>query len=124
LAFILSQYWLHLGVVSEIAEKILDVVTLAAQKAKPIPYHTSILSGAGWMTELLNGHPERIRTELAVHKHMFKILRTELQWAGCKDSKYVTLEEQLGIFLYTCVTGLSIRHIGERFQRSNSTVSK
>ena len=28
------------------------------------------------------------------------------------------------IFLYTSVTGLSIRHVGERFQRANGTISK
>jgi hypothetical protein len=34
------------------------------------------------------------------------------------------LEEQLAIFLYACVTGLSVRHLGEHFQRSNDTISK
>jgi transposase len=43
---------------------------------------------------------------------------------GHGDTKYVTLEEQLAIFLYTSVTGLSIRHVGERFQRANGTISK
>jgi hypothetical protein len=28
------------------------------------------------------------------------------------------------IFLYMCVTGLSVHHVGERFQRSNKTISK
>ncbi|KIO00965.1 hypothetical protein M404DRAFT_151610, partial [Pisolithus tinctorius Marx 270] len=39
-------------------------------------------------------------------------------------SKHITLEEQLAIFLYTSVTSLSIRHVGECFQRSNSTILK
>jgi hypothetical protein len=43
---------------------------------------------------------------------------------GHCDSKNVTLEEQVAIFLYTCVTGLTTRHVGERFQRSNGTVSR
>ncbi|KIK73911.1 hypothetical protein PAXRUDRAFT_89205, partial [Paxillus rubicundulus Ve08.2h10] len=34
------------------------------------------------------------------------------------------VEEQLGIFMYTCVTGLSSRHVGERFQRSPDTVMR
>ncbi|KIK14079.1 hypothetical protein PISMIDRAFT_117675 [Pisolithus microcarpus 441] len=34
------------------------------------------------------------------------------------------LQEQLGIFLYIVVTGLIIRHVGERFQQSNGTISK
>ena len=72
------------------------------------PYHTSILSGYAWVQELLHGHPERIRTELGVHKEVFHALIRELQSMGHGDTRYVTLEEQLAIFLYTSVTGLSI----------------
>jgi hypothetical protein len=88
------------------------------------PYHDSALSGAAWVCELLKGHPERIRTELGVHKHIFPALITSLKNAGYRRSKFVSLEEQLAIFLYTCVTGLSIRHVAERFQRATETASK
>ncbi|KIK11465.1 hypothetical protein PISMIDRAFT_75642, partial [Pisolithus microcarpus 441] len=70
------------------------------QREEPIPYHMSILSGAGWVAELLNGHPERIRTELLVHKHVFKVILRELEEAGCTHLKCITLEEQVSIFLY------------------------
>ncbi|KIK13049.1 hypothetical protein PISMIDRAFT_18263 [Pisolithus microcarpus 441] len=102
---------------------IIEAITLATKRAEPIAYHTSILSGRGWILELLNGHPERIRTELGVHKHIFKLLVEELQQIGYTHSKYVTLQEQLGIFLYITVTGLTTRHVGERFQWSNGTIS-
>ena len=88
------------------------------------PYHTSVLSGADWVLELIDGHPERIRCELGVHKHVFHALIAYLQNIGCSHSRHVTLEEQLTIFLYKCVTGLSIRHVSERFQRSNDTISQ
>ena len=88
------------------------------------PYHTSILSGYAWVQELLHGHPERICTELGVHKEVFHLLIRELQSMGHGNTRYVTLEEQLAIFLYTSVTGLSIRHVGEWFQRANGTISK
>jgi hypothetical protein len=88
------------------------------------PYHTSILSGYAWVQELLHGHPERIRTELGVHKEVFLALVEELQSMGHGNTKNVTLQEQLAIFLYMSVTGLSIRHAGERFQRANGTISK
>jgi hypothetical protein len=79
-------------------------------------YHTSILSSEGWVQELLHGHPERIRTELGMHKPAFRQMIFELHHMGHPDSKYVLLEEQLAIFLYMCVTGLTIRHAGEQFQ--------
>ena len=31
-----------------------------ARRKHPVPYHTSILSGAAWVAELLTGHPEQI----------------------------------------------------------------
>jgi hypothetical protein len=88
------------------------------------PYHTSILTGAGWVQELLNGHPERIRCELGMHSHAFMELVGQLRLIGHTNSKYVCLEEQIAIFLYACVTGLTSRHLGERFQRSNETISR
>ena len=69
-----------------------------------LPYHTSALSGADWVQELLSGHPEHIHNKLGVHKHVFHALVEELQLVGYKLSKHVYLEEQLAIFLYTCVT--------------------
>ena len=57
------------------------------------PYHTSILSGYAWLQELLHGHPERICTELGVHKEVFNALIRELWLIGHSDTRYVTLEE-------------------------------
>ncbi len=39
-----------------------------------IPYHTSVLSGEGWVQELITGHPQRMRTELGVHQSTFIVL--------------------------------------------------
>ena len=77
------------------------------------PYHTSALMGEMWVLELINGHPERICNELKVHKHVFLGLCDDLQRYGHQNSKHVTLEEQLAMFLYTCIMGLSIRHVSE-----------
>ncbi|KAJ7265972.1 hypothetical protein B0H12DRAFT_996882, partial [Mycena haematopus] len=66
------------------------------------PYHTSKLTGQQWVEELMRGHPERIYNELGVHLHVFIMLLIELRLGGLgySDSKYVSLEEQLAIFLY------------------------
>ena len=102
----------------------LDVRTYYSRYYNKQPYHTSALTGNAWVQELLAGHPERIRSELGVHKHVFKVLLQLLHNAGYNDSKHVSLEEQLSIFLYASVTGLSTQHIGERFQRSNNTITR
>ena len=88
------------------------------------PYHTSALSGKAWLLELLCGHPKQIHTELGVSLEVFSNLVQELSDIGYQNSRNVSLEEQLAIFLYMCVTGLTIRHVGERFQRSNETISQ
>jgi hypothetical protein len=125
-----SQAILHLhrtvliAITLQLSFLVPTLMRLIARYHMKEPYHTSILSGYAWVQELLHGHPERIRTELGVHKDVFNALIEELRSMGHGDSKYVMLEEQLAIFLYTSVTGLSIRHVGERFQRANGTISK
>ena len=88
------------------------IATAALIYADPLynklPYYTSVFSGTDWVQELINGHPECIRNELGVHKHVFHALVEELQLAGYKHSKHIYLKEQLAIFLYTYVTGLSL----------------
>jgi hypothetical protein len=88
------------------------------------PYHTSALTGADWVHELLNGHPGCIHNELGIHKHVFYSLITALEQARVHSSKHVFLKEQLAMFLYTCMTGLSLRHVSERFQHANETTSR
>ena len=77
-----------------------------------------------WLNELRNGHDDRIKTELGVSKEVFTKLVDVLRELGHGDSRFVSLEEQVSIFLYMCVTGLSVRHVGERFQCSNDTIAK
>lgn len=89
-----------------------------------LPYHTSALSGQDWVLELINGHPKRMHTELGVRVHVFRRMIVALRRAGMGPSKHILLEEKVAIFLYASVTGLSIRHLGERFQHSNETISK
>ena len=99
-------------------------VLLEQTPEDPEPYHTSALTGQEWVIELIVGHPERIRCELGVHAHVSESLINDLRNLGHTDSCHVSLEEQLAIFLYTCVTGLTVRHVAERFQRSNDTISR
>jgi hypothetical protein len=89
-----------------------------------IPYHTSALTGQMWVNELLAGHPDRIKNELGMRKHVFQGFVLALRLSGLEHKRDITVEEQAAIFLYMSVTGLSIVHVGERFQRANDTISK
>ncbi|KZT56512.1 hypothetical protein CALCODRAFT_416336, partial [Calocera cornea HHB12733] len=64
------------------------------------PQHTSALQGQGWVDELLNGNPARIYNSLGLHKQVFRCLCHMLAVkAGLRHSKYVSLEEQVAMFL-------------------------
>ena len=88
------------------------------------PFHDSAISDIAWACELLSGHPEPICRKFGVHKHVFWALITALKDAVHRRSKSITLKEQLSIFLYICVTGLSLVHICEYFQWAPDTTSK
>ena len=89
------------------------------------PYHISALTGEAWVKELVVGHPDKIKDELGIHLHVFLIFLHQLRViGGLTDSIEVSLQEQAAIFLYTCVTGLSLRHIAEQFQCSVDTIPK
>lgn len=115
---------LHSKPVSVAIAAAIAAVTLAATTSEKVPYHTSSLSGEDWIRELLTGHEDRIQHELGVHREVFTALVQVLRSMGYRDSRDVILEEQVGIFLYTCRTALSVRHVGERFQRANATIAK
>ena len=102
---------------------IIVTTRLLQSKKDPKPYHASILTGQGWVEELLSGHPKHIHCELGVCRHTFLELIGVLQELSYGHSKHITLEEQLTIFLYISVTGLTIWHVGECFQWSNETIS-
>ncbi len=95
-----------------------------ALRSPPVPYDTSSLSRAGWIHELLTGHPECIRNELGVYRSTFILLVKALQTLSLQSSCHVSIEEQLSIFLYTAVTGLSCTHVAEQFQQSTATITK
>ena len=97
---------------------------LFLSKHEKILYHTSILMGGGWILELLTGHPDQIKTSLGVSHHAFNVLVQVMRESGFRDSHHgISVEEQLSIFLYTCVTGLSTCHVAEWFQHSPTMIS-
>jgi len=105
---------------------LLDLILVSSAPTRHVPqkYHTSILSGHVWVAELIAGHPDCIRCKLGLRKEDFLMLVAEFHDLNHQDSHRVTLEEQITIFLYICVTCLTVRHVGERFQCSRDTISR
>lgn len=111
---------------------ILSICTSAASLANYIkghylktPRNNSKLSGAEWNQEILNGHGGRFRSAFGISQNVFnRILHVLKNKAGLKDSKHLSAEEQLGIFLYITTTGLSIQKAQEQIQRSVDTIHK
>jgi hypothetical protein len=58
----------------------------ALDRRRCIPYHTSALSGADWVDELLTGHPERIRVELGIYRSTFIVLLKAMYKSGVQSS--------------------------------------
>ncbi|KAF9524879.1 hypothetical protein CPB83DRAFT_752081, partial [Crepidotus variabilis] len=66
------------------------------------PYHTSALTGAAWVNELIHGHPDCIFCQLGMHLHVFISFCAALELlGGITISRHgITVEEQAAIFLY------------------------
>jgi hypothetical protein len=83
------------------------------------------LPGDKYVKELLNSnHPKRIQAVLHMQLNTFYALRDWLLAnTYLKDSKIVTVEEKLVIFLYITTRPASNRDTQERFSRSGDTIS-
>jgi hypothetical protein len=92
----------------------------------PTARNTSILSGQAWLDELLQSqNPRRFYDRLGMKPHVFQKLVSVLEDRGLiEETKHMTTGEQVAIFLFTIITGNSVRKIEERFQRSPDTISK
>lgn len=90
------------------------------------PYHNRVGEGAELMRwAITHVSPKPLLDEWGVEPRTFKtILHEPVQVTGLEDSRYIGIEEKLGIFLYICRMGLSVRKTGGRFQRSYDTVAK
>lgn len=85
--------------------------------------HGSKITGAGWMRELLYGHPDRIKASLGISQSGFRSVETLLrEKSTLEPPRHISTTEQLGIFLYAVTTDLSMRRLAERFQRSTQTI--
>jgi hypothetical protein len=79
-----------------------------------------------WVDELLDDDDDdRFHKELGMRKHVFlELLETLTNDAGLDDTRDVSAEEQLAMFLHFARRGLSNEDLQERFQRGRDTIKE
>jgi ferric-dicitrate binding protein FerR (iron transport regulator) len=90
-----------------------------------IPMYNSERTGEHRIRELLDGHPNVFYDQFGMSKFVFRRLQRELAiYAGFSATKFLSMDEQLGIFLSTCRSGKNTRDICLDYQRGPDTVSR
>ncbi|KIJ23561.1 hypothetical protein M422DRAFT_146426, partial [Sphaerobolus stellatus SS14] len=60
--------------------------------------HDSILTGTGWLKELLHGNINRMRNHFGMRKHVFRKLVSVLEEkGGLCHTRHITTSEQVAI---------------------------
>ena len=96
-----------------------------SSRREKIPVKTSILTGAKYIREILDGHPQRCLDILRMESHIFQLLCDHLRSKNLlKNSKGVSVEEQLGMFMYMLSRNASYLTLTDRFQHSPETVHR
>lgn len=89
------------------------------------PYHNDPFTGKQYVEHVLGGHPQRCSDMFRMKKEVLFDLSDALkERALLKDTRYVTVEEQLCIFLYTIGHTVGNRVVADRFQHSQETISR
>lgn len=89
------------------------------------PIRDSSLSGAQWIREVLHGHSDRVYEAFRMEIHVFLNLCGLMKEKGwLEDTRYIGVDEQIGIFLSMICHKNSNRDLCERFQHSGQTISK
>lgn len=86
----------------------------------PHPFRTQLDN----LNKLFRNSEVNCHEQLRVNIHTFTRLCTLVRGVGLTDSKFVVVEEKVGIFLYTLAHHLKNRKIKFDFTRSGQTVSR
>ncbi|RWR77284.1 putative nuclease HARBI1 [Cinnamomum micranthum f. kanehirae] len=88
------------------------------------PCRDSALSGAAYVNELLIGHLERFRQVCRMERPIFMKLCNVIRSKNLLcDTRDITLEEQLIMFLFTIGHNAVNRQVQERFQHSDVIIA-
>ncbi|KAM3255872.1 hypothetical protein ACQJBY_048816 [Aegilops geniculata] len=88
------------------------------------PMHTSILTGARRVNEILNGHEDLCKRHFRMETDIFQALVQKLRENDrLVDGRDVSVEEQVAIFLYALSKNATNDTLADWFQHSGQTIS-
>ncbi|CAO2187477.1 unnamed protein product [Urochloa humidicola] len=89
------------------------------------PLHTSELTGAKKMKEILEGHESWCKSEFRMEPEIFKAVSNYLRREGLlRDIRGVDVEQQLGIFMFMLSHNASTEMLKKAFQHSGETIHR
>ncbi|KAM0887031.1 hypothetical protein ACQ4PT_029320 [Festuca glaucescens] len=105
---------------------LLVLPTLAVNSSQPSrrAMHTSVLTGARRLTEILDGHEDLCKRHFRMEIEIFQALVKKLRERDCLvDGRDVSVEEQVAIFLYALAKNATNNTLADWFQHSGQTIS-
>lgn len=89
------------------------------------PMHTSKLTGAVRVNEILTGHESLSKRNFRMEASVFHALVNKLREKQLlADSRFVSVEEKVAIFLYALAKNASNETLQDVFQHSGETISR
>ena len=89
------------------------------------PQRTSMLSGAQFVRDMIEGHPQTCYELFRMDKETFMNLCDHLKrHENLQDTRFVTVEEAVAMFLLIVGHNVRMRVVADRFQHSTETVAR
>ena len=99
------------------------IIPYLSEEKRPI--HTSSLTGAKKVKEILEGHESWCKSEFRMEKEIFKVTSNFLRRENLlRDTRGVSVEEQLGMFMYMISHNASNQMLQKAFQHSGETIHR
>lgn len=91
-----------------------------------MPEHTSSLSGAKKVEEILEGHENWCKAEFRMEPEVFRPIANLLRAENffLRDTRGVKIEEQLGLFMFMLSHNASTGRLKKEFQHSGETIRR
>jgi hypothetical protein len=110
---------------SQLEDEFMLFVLPTMKENDKIPMHTSRLPGGLYVNEILTGHESLCKRQFRMEADIFRALISKLREKKLlADSREVSLEEKVAIFLYAVPKNASNQTLQDRFQRSPETISR